>query len=132
MRAVPYHSNDIIAPDKGVKLLTQFVQYQVLEPRVLSLVFSCISSLFPFIVHRPDVLQTVFVKIMTPLVAYSISDQPEQHKTKPMKELRRHCTCLLLKLVKQYPDVMLPGFDMVRNISFCAFSCHISAFKLYY
>jgi len=106
-------------PVAGIPMLEQLLSYTTVDPRILSLLFSCISSLFPFISQKPAILTTVFNKIMEPLVTYSQSSDVSSLSNKENNELRRHSCCLLIKLAKNHSEIMLPGFKMMTDMVGC-------------
>ncbi|KAF2355277.1 Exportin-1/Importin-beta-like [Trinorchestia longiramus] len=116
MKSKSHEEHDAGARTIGLRLLLRFVEYRTDDPKVLLLILSCISNLFPFIVHQAEILTPVFYKLMEPLVAYSRSNDPSKLRSKSLNELRRHCAFLVAKLAKLYPSIMLPGFTMVANI----------------
>ena len=57
---------------------------------------------------------------MAPVLEYSQLENTEAVNTKQIRDMRRHCCCLLLKLVKLYGQAMLPHledlFSTINNL----------------
>uniref|UniRef100_A0AAR2JCZ8 Importin N-terminal domain-containing protein n=1 Tax=Pygocentrus nattereri TaxID=42514 RepID=A0AAR2JCZ8_PYGNA len=95
--------------DQGMELLQAVVNYEMRDPLILSCILSNLSSLFPFVLHRPDFLPQVFFKLF-PAITFEVV---EESKVRPVKNVRRHACSSIIKMCRDYPEFVLPCFDML-------------------
>uniref|UniRef100_A0A4W4ERH4 Importin N-terminal domain-containing protein n=1 Tax=Electrophorus electricus TaxID=8005 RepID=A0A4W4ERH4_ELEEL len=93
--------------DQGMELLQAVVNYETRDPLILSCVLSNLSTLFPFILHQPQFLPKVFYKLF-PSITFEIAP-----RTRAVKNVRRHACSSITKMCRDYPDFMMPCFDML-------------------
>lgn len=97
-------------PSEGIQLLRDVLLFETQDPLILSSLLSTISALFTFITYAPDILPDVLNKIFSSAV-FNLEGQTKATRSKAVKNVRRHACCILIKICKQYPDLLLPGFD---------------------
>uniref|UniRef100_A0A4W4ERI5 Importin N-terminal domain-containing protein n=1 Tax=Electrophorus electricus TaxID=8005 RepID=A0A4W4ERI5_ELEEL len=93
--------------DQGMELLQAVVNYETRDPLILSCVLSNLSTLFPFILHQPQFLPKVFYKVR------AVSNFVHAPRTRAVKNVRRHACSSITKMCRDYPDFMMPCFDML-------------------
>uniref|UniRef100_A0AAR2L3B8 Exportin-5 n=1 Tax=Pygocentrus nattereri TaxID=42514 RepID=A0AAR2L3B8_PYGNA len=98
--------------DQGMELLQAVVNYEMRDPLILSCILSNLSSLFPFVLHRPDFLPQVFFKVMN-VVSLRFHFIMFAPRTRAVKNVRRHACSSIIKMCRDYPEFVLPCFDML-------------------
>ncbi|XP_076867648.1 exportin-5 [Brachyhypopomus gauderio] len=98
--------------DQGVELLQAVVNYETRNPLILSCVLSNLSTLFPFILHRPQFIPKVFSKIF-PSITFELVEESKAPRTRAVKNVRRHACSSIIRMCRDYPDFILPCFDML-------------------
>ncbi|XP_026880783.1 exportin-5 isoform X2 [Electrophorus electricus] len=98
--------------DQGMELLQAVVNYETRDPLILSCVLSNLSTLFPFILHQPQFLPKVFYKLF-PSITFEIVEESKAPRTRAVKNVRRHACSSITKMCRDYPDFMMPCFDML-------------------
>ncbi|XP_013417289.1 exportin-5 [Lingula anatina] len=96
----------------GIQLFKAVLNYQTQDPLILSCLLSCISALFTYITYAPDTLPTVLDKIFT-TVLFNLGCQTKATRSRAVKNVRRHACSSLVKICKQFPELLLPGFDQL-------------------
>uniref|UniRef100_A0A8C6KJH1 Exportin-5 n=1 Tax=Nothobranchius furzeri TaxID=105023 RepID=A0A8C6KJH1_NOTFU len=86
--------------DQSMELLQAVLNYDTRDPLILSCVLSNISALFPFVIHRPQFLPQVLSKTTW---------------TRSVKSVRRHACSSVIKICRDYPQFILPCFEMFYN-----------------
>lgn len=109
----------------GLRLLEQSLKVETHDPLILSILLSCISSLFVFLSMSscqitagncvamsgvsllPRVLEKIFAGLVTTTEIKS--------QSVAVKNLRRHAASLMVKLGIKYPLLLLPVFDQINT-----------------
>uniref|UniRef100_A0A8C7TC97 Importin N-terminal domain-containing protein n=1 Tax=Oncorhynchus mykiss TaxID=8022 RepID=A0A8C7TC97_ONCMY len=94
--------------DQGIELLQAVLNYNTQDPLILSCVLTNVSVLFPFVTHRPHFLPQVLYKVNTHL-------RSKAPRTRAVKNIRRHACSSIIKMSRDYPQFILPCFDMMYN-----------------
>ncbi|XP_053405652.1 exportin-5-like [Mercenaria mercenaria] len=100
--------------DDGISLLKAVLNYESQDPLILSGLLSCISALFIFLKYTPDTLMTVLRKIFSAVV-FNLPGQTKSTRSKAVKNVRQHACSILVKICKQYQDLVFPVFDELFN-----------------
>ncbi|XP_062864939.1 exportin-5 [Trichomycterus rosablanca] len=98
--------------DQGIELLQAIVNYETRDPLILSCLLSNLSSLFPFVLHRPAFLHRVFLKLF-PAITFEVIEESKAPRTRVVKNVRRHACSSIIRMCRDYPDFILPCFDML-------------------
>ncbi|GAB0099470.1 Exportin-5 [Sergentomyia squamirostris] len=113
----------------GLRLLEECLKVDNHDPLILSIILSCISSLFMFLsmsscqitagncvaMSGVSLLPRVLQKIFACLVFTDRNPEPNVTTAKAVKNLRRHSAALMVKLGIKYPLLLLPVFDQINN-----------------
>ncbi|XP_059154978.1 exportin-5-like isoform X2 [Physella acuta] len=99
---------------EGIDLLHRVLEYQMQDPLILSAVLSCISGLFPFLNYTPKTLPRVLAKIFDAVV-FNLPGQTKSTRSQAVKNVRVHACSVLVKICKNYPDLLLPEFRHLYN-----------------
>uniref|UniRef100_A0A8D2J1R2 Exportin-5 n=1 Tax=Varanus komodoensis TaxID=61221 RepID=A0A8D2J1R2_VARKO len=92
----------------GIELLQLVLSFETKDPLILSCVLSNVSALFPFVTYRPEYLPEVLSKVNT-TVYFALS------LTRAVKNVRRHACSSIIKMCRDYPQLVLPNFEMLYN-----------------
>ncbi|GAB1599827.1 exportin-5-like [Argonauta hians] len=109
-------------PDRaaGVQLLKQVLDYNTQDPLILSCWLSCVSALFTFLTDSVDTLPIVLEKIFSAVI-FNLPGQTKSTRSKAVKNVRQHACSVLVKVCKQYPDLLFPVFPSlyqhIQNIA---------------
>ncbi|ROJ36067.1 Exportin-5 [Anabarilius grahami] len=98
--------------DEGMELLQMVVNYETRDPLILSCVLTIISTLFPFVKHQPHFLPQVLYKIF-PAITFELVEERKAPRTRAVKNVRRHACSSIIRMCRDYPDFILPCFDMM-------------------
>uniref|UniRef100_A0A8C9VMM6 Exportin 5 n=1 Tax=Scleropages formosus TaxID=113540 RepID=A0A8C9VMM6_SCLFO len=90
--------------DQGIELLQAMLSYETRDPLILSCVLTNVSSLFPFVTYRPHFL---------PQVLHKVRPLCPAPRTRAVKNVRRHACSSIIKMCRDYPQFILPCFDML-------------------
>ncbi|XP_071532489.1 exportin-5 [Panulirus ornatus] len=101
--------------ESGLQLLHLCLSYQTTDPLILSTLLSCISGLFVFIRLVPSVLPDVLKKIFSALT-FSLPGQTKDSRSRAVKNVRRHGCSLMVKIARDYPDIVLEAFDFINGV----------------
>lgn len=111
----------------GLRLLENCLKVESTDPLIISILLSCISSLFVFlsmsscqitanncvamngVALLPKVLEKIFSTFMFPDPGHSKTNQ-----SSAVKQLRRHAASLMVKIALKYPLLLLPIFDQIH------------------
>ncbi|XP_063695724.1 exportin-5 isoform X3 [Culicoides brevitarsis] len=111
----------------GLRLLESCLKIDSPDPLIVSILLSCISSLFVFlsmsscqitanncvamsgVALLPKVLEKIFSTFMFPDPGHAKSNQ-----STAVKQLRRHAASLMVKIALKYPLLLLPIFDQIH------------------
>uniref|UniRef100_A0A4W6DSC2 Exportin-5 n=1 Tax=Lates calcarifer TaxID=8187 RepID=A0A4W6DSC2_LATCA len=97
--------------NQSMELLQAVLNYETKDPLILSCVLTNVSALFPFVIHRPHFLTQVLYKVSTFL--HSSCTRPKNKIA--VKNVRRHACSSIIKICRDYPQFILPCFDMFYN-----------------
>uniref|UniRef100_A0A7M4F4J1 Exportin-5 n=1 Tax=Crocodylus porosus TaxID=8502 RepID=A0A7M4F4J1_CROPO len=89
-----------IPVNEGIELLQLVLNFETKDPLILSCVLTNVSALFPFVTYRPEYLPQV------------LSKAP---RTRAVKNVRRHACSSIIKMCRDYPQLVLPNFEMLYN-----------------
>ncbi|KAG1941606.1 exportin-1 [Pimephales promelas] len=98
--------------DEGMELLQMVVNYETRDPLILSCVLTIISTLFPFVKHQPHFLPQVLSKIF-PAITFELVEERKAPRTRAVKNVRRHACSSIIRMCRDYSDLILPCFDMM-------------------
>ncbi|CAG2217281.1 XPO5 [Mytilus edulis] len=96
----------------GVDLLHSVLSFGANDPLVLSSLLSCISALFPYLSQTPQTLPVVLKKIFS-AVTFSQDGQTKATRSRAVKNVRQHACSIVVKISKQYTDLIFPVFDQL-------------------
>uniref|UniRef100_A0A668RR34 Exportin-5 n=1 Tax=Oreochromis aureus TaxID=47969 RepID=A0A668RR34_OREAU len=100
--------------DQSMELLQAVLNYDTKDPLILSCVLTNVSALFPLAIHRPRFLPQVLIKLFK-AVTFEIDHEPKAPWTRAVKNVRRHACSSIIKICRDYPQYMLPCFEMFYN-----------------
>ncbi|XP_038148996.1 exportin-5 [Cyprinodon tularosa] len=100
--------------DQSMELLQAVLNYETRDPLILSCVLSNISALFPFVTHRPEFVPQVLYKLFK-AVTFHIDSENKLPRSRAVKNVRRHACSAIIKICRDYPQFILPCFDMFYN-----------------
>ncbi|XP_066552566.1 exportin-5 isoform X2 [Amia ocellicauda] len=98
--------------DQGIELLQAVLNYETRDPLLLSCVLTNVSSLFPFVTHRPHYLPQVLSKLFAS-ITFEVIEESKAPRTRAVKNVRRHACSSIIKMCRDYPQFILPCFDML-------------------
>ncbi|XP_066518389.1 exportin-5 [Hoplias malabaricus] len=98
--------------EQGMELLQAVVNYVTRDPLILSCILSTLSCFFPFVLHQPQFLPQVFSKLF-PAITFEVVEESKAPRTRAVKNVRRHACSSIIKMCRDYPDFILPCFDML-------------------
>ncbi|XP_056117862.1 exportin-5-like [Rhinichthys klamathensis goyatoka] len=100
--------------DEGMELLQMVVNYETRDPLILSCVLTIISTLFPFVKHQPQFLPQVLDKVFTAITFELVNERWfKAPRTRAVKNVRRHACSSIIRMCRDYSDLILPCFDMM-------------------
>ncbi|XP_046567749.1 LOW QUALITY PROTEIN: exportin-5-like [Haliotis rubra] len=99
---------------EGIDMLQRVLDYQTQDPLILSCLLSCVSALFPFLTYTPERLPVVLEKIFHAVV-FNLFGQTKSTRSRAVKNVRQHACSVLVKICKQYPDLLFPVFDRLYD-----------------
>ncbi|TRY71295.1 hypothetical protein DNTS_007636, partial [Danionella cerebrum] len=105
--------------DVGMELLQMVVNYETRDPLILSSVLTIISTLFPFVTHRPHFLPQVIFKIFP---AVTFEEECKGPRTRAVKNVRRHACSSLVRFCRDFSELMLPCFSVMYEQTKSLFS----------
>uniref|UniRef100_A0A674I2Q8 Exportin-5 n=1 Tax=Terrapene triunguis TaxID=2587831 RepID=A0A674I2Q8_9SAUR len=97
-----------IPVNDGIELLQLVLNFETKDPLILSCVLTNVSALFPFVTYRPEYLPQVLSKLFTAVTF-------EAPRTRAVKNVRRHACSSIIKMCRDYPQLVLPNFEMLYN-----------------
>nr|XP_020667445.1 exportin-5 isoform X2 [Pogona vitticeps] len=103
-----------IPVSEGIELLQLVLSYETKDPLILSCVLSNVSALFPFVTYRPEYLPEVLSKLFAS-VTFEVVEESKAPRTRAVKNVRRHACSSIIKMCRDYPQLVLPNFDMLYN-----------------
>ncbi|XP_042358409.1 exportin-5 [Plectropomus leopardus] len=100
--------------DQSMELLQAVLNYDTKDPLILSCVLTNVSALFPFVVHRPHFLPQVLYKLFK-AITFEVDQDNKAPRTRAVKNVRRHACSSIIKICRDYPQIILPCFEMFYN-----------------
>ncbi|KAL7383977.1 hypothetical protein ABVT39_021708 [Epinephelus coioides] len=100
--------------DQSMELLQAVLNYDTKDPLILSCVLTNVSALFPFVVQRPHFLPQVLYKLFK-AITFEIDQENKAPRTRAVKNVRRHACSSIIKICRDYPQFILPCFEMFYN-----------------
>nr|XP_020458731.1 exportin-5 [Monopterus albus] len=100
--------------DQSMELLQAVLNYDTKDPLILSCVLTNISTLFPFVMYRPHFLPQVLYKLFK-AITFEVGQDSKVPRTKSVKNVRRHACSSVIRICRDYPEIILPCFDMFYN-----------------
>ncbi|KAJ8250821.1 hypothetical protein COCON_G00227430 [Conger conger] len=98
--------------DQGMELMQAVLNYSTRDPLILSCVLTNVSTLFPFVTHRPEYLPQVLYKLFGS-ITFEVVEESKAPRTRSVKNVRRHACSSIIKMCRDYPQFILPCFDML-------------------
>ncbi|XP_072565537.1 exportin-5 isoform X1 [Paramormyrops kingsleyae] len=98
--------------DQGFELLQAVLNYETRDPLILSCVLTNVSSLFPFATYKPHLVPQVLAKLFTS-ITFEVVEESKAPRTRAVKNVRRHACSSIIKMCRDYPQFILPCFDML-------------------
>ncbi|NXF04708.1 XPO5 protein, partial [Smithornis capensis] len=105
---------DEIPVNDGIELLQLVLNFETKDPLILSCVLTNVSALFPFVTYRPEYLPQVLSKV-TCFVALKCVVSVQAPRTRAVKNVRRHACSSIIKMCRDYPQLVLPNFEMLYS-----------------
>uniref|UniRef100_A0A7M4F0N9 Exportin-5 n=1 Tax=Crocodylus porosus TaxID=8502 RepID=A0A7M4F0N9_CROPO len=100
-----------IPVNEGIELLQLVLNFETKDPLILSCVLTNVSALFPFVTYRPEYLPQVLSKVGLLNIVISV----QAPRTRAVKNVRRHACSSIIKMCRDYPQLVLPNFEMLYN-----------------
>uniref|UniRef100_A0A3B4ZEZ9 Exportin-5 n=1 Tax=Stegastes partitus TaxID=144197 RepID=A0A3B4ZEZ9_9TELE len=100
--------------DQSMELLQAVLNYDTKDPLILSCVLTNVSALFPFVIHRPHFVPQVLYKLFN-AITFEVALENKAPRTRAVKNVRRHASSSIIKICRDYPQFILPCFDMFYN-----------------
>uniref|UniRef100_A0A672G2Y2 Exportin-5 n=1 Tax=Salarias fasciatus TaxID=181472 RepID=A0A672G2Y2_SALFA len=97
--------------DQSMELLQAVLNYDTKDPLILSCVLTNVSALFPFVIHRPHFLPQVLSKLFQ-AITFELDQEIKTPRTRAVKNVRRHASSAIIKICRDYPQFILPSFDL--------------------
>ncbi|XP_060225512.1 exportin-5 [Meriones unguiculatus] len=98
----------------GIELLQMVLNFEMKDPLILSCVLTNVSALFPFVTYKPEFLPQVFSKLFSFVTFETVGDS-KAPRTRAVRNVRRHACSSINKMCRDYPDLVLPNFDMLYS-----------------
>uniref|UniRef100_A0A8B9SY97 Exportin-5 n=1 Tax=Anas platyrhynchos TaxID=8839 RepID=A0A8B9SY97_ANAPL len=105
---------DEIPVNDGIDLLQLVLNFETKDPLILSCVLTNVSALFPFVTYRPEYLPQVLSKLFAS-VTFEVVEESKAPRTRAVKNVRRHACSSIIKMCRDYPQLVLPNFEMLYN-----------------
>ncbi|RLV98691.1 hypothetical protein DV515_00010571 [Chloebia gouldiae] len=105
---------DEIPVNDGIDLLQLVLNFETKDPLILSCVLTNVSALFPFVTYRPEYLPQVLSKLFAS-VTFEVVEESKVPRTRAVKNVRRHACSSIIKMCRDYPQLVLPNFEMLYN-----------------
>ncbi|XP_005666094.2 exportin-5 [Sus scrofa] len=103
-----------IPVNDGIELLQMVLNFETKDPLILSCVLTNVSALFSFVTFRPEFLPQVFSKLFSS-VTFEIVEESKAPRTRAVRNVRRHACSSIIKMCRDYPQLVLPNFDMLYD-----------------
>nr|XP_054485517.1 exportin-5 isoform X2 [Agelaius phoeniceus] len=111
---------DEIPVNDGIDLLQLVLNFETKDPLILSCVLTNVSALFPFVTYRPEYLPQVLSKLFASVTFEVVEESKfvvsvQAPRTRAVKNVRRHACSSIIKMCRDYPQLVLPNFEMLYN-----------------
>uniref|UniRef100_A0A8C7ZY62 Exportin 5 n=1 Tax=Oryzias sinensis TaxID=183150 RepID=A0A8C7ZY62_9TELE len=100
--------------DQSMELLQAVLNYDTKDPLILSCVLTTVSILLPFLVHRQQLVPQVLLKLFK-AVTFEVDQENKAPRTKSVKNVRRHACSSIIRICRDYPQFILPCYDMFHS-----------------
>ncbi|XP_061601346.1 exportin-5 [Cololabis saira] len=100
--------------DQSMELLQAVLNYDTKDPLILSCILTNVSALFPFAIHRPQVLPQILHKLFN-AITFEVEQENRVPRTRAVKNVRRHACSAIIKICRDFPQFILPCFDMFHS-----------------
>uniref|UniRef100_A0A671YN45 Exportin-5 n=1 Tax=Sparus aurata TaxID=8175 RepID=A0A671YN45_SPAAU len=100
--------------DQSMELLQAVLNYETKDPLILSCVLTNVSALFPFVTRRQHFLPQILYKLFK-AITFEVGQDNKAPRTRAVKNVRRHACSSIIKICRDYPQFILPCFDMFYN-----------------
>ncbi|XP_069464930.1 exportin-5-like [Ambystoma mexicanum] len=107
-------SNEDIPVNDGVELLQLVLNFEIKDPLILSCVLTNMSTLFPFVKYRNEYLPQVLAKLFA-AVTFETIEESKAPRTRAVKNVRRHACSSIIKMCRDYSQLVLPNFETLYN-----------------
>ncbi|XP_068424542.1 exportin-5 isoform X2 [Clinocottus analis] len=97
--------------DQSMELLQAVLNYNTKDPLILSCVLTNVSALFPFVKQRLHFLPQILDKLFT-AITFEVDKESTAPRTRAVKNVRRHACSSIIKICRDYPQYILPCFDL--------------------
>uniref|UniRef100_A0A671YL76 Exportin 5 n=1 Tax=Sparus aurata TaxID=8175 RepID=A0A671YL76_SPAAU len=98
----------------SMELLQAVLNYETKDPLILSCVLTNVSALFPFVTRRQHFLPQILYKLFK-AITFEVGQDNKAPRTRAVKNVRRHACSSIIKICRDYPQFILPCFDMFYN-----------------
>ncbi|XP_077350762.1 exportin-5 isoform X1 [Festucalex cinctus] len=100
--------------DGSMELLQAVLSFNTQDPHIVSCVLTNVSTLFPFVKYRQQFLPQVLCKLFE-TVSFGAVQEIKVPRTRAVNNVRRHACSAIIKICRDYPQMILPCFDMFYN-----------------
>ncbi|TMS04334.1 Exportin-5 [Larimichthys crocea] len=100
--------------DQSMELMQAVLNYDTKDPLILSCVLTNVSALFPFAIRRQQFLPQILNKLFN-AITFEVLQGKKAPRTRAVKNVRRHACSSIIKICRDYPQFILPCFDMFYN-----------------
>ncbi|XP_072266143.1 exportin-5-like [Pyxicephalus adspersus] len=97
---------------QGVELLQGVLSYQTMDPLILSCLLTNLSGLFPFVRYMNGFMPRVLTKLFS---AVHFDLNTKGPRTRSVKAVRRHACSSIIKICRDFPDLVLPHFSLLST-----------------
>uniref|UniRef100_A0A8D0H4H7 Exportin-5 C-terminal domain-containing protein n=1 Tax=Sphenodon punctatus TaxID=8508 RepID=A0A8D0H4H7_SPHPU len=108
-----------IPVNNGIELLQLVLNFETKDPLILSCVLSNVSALFPFVTYRPQYLPEVLSKLFAS-VTFEVIEESKAPRTRAVKNVRRHSCSSIIKMCRDYPQLVLVHKSNCTQGSHCS------------
>uniref|UniRef100_A0A670Y659 Exportin-5 n=1 Tax=Pseudonaja textilis TaxID=8673 RepID=A0A670Y659_PSETE len=103
-----------IPVSQGIELLQLVLGFETKDPLILSCILSNVSALFPFVTYRPEYLpESVNIGFLESISL--LCGDTKRRTFSSVPNVRRHACSSIIKICRDYPQLVLPNFDMLYN-----------------
>ncbi|XP_077585073.1 exportin-5 [Stigmatopora nigra] len=97
--------------DESMELLQAMLNFNSKDTLVVSCLLTNVSNLFPFVQYRLQYLPQVLSKLFETVTFEQVVDI-KVPRTRAVNSVRRHASCSLIKICRDFPQMILPCFDL--------------------